>query len=144
MNLASSLFGGGDKSYWVSGTTYAQGKTVRSPTDHQLYVRAVAGAGTTDPASDATNWAPDGARAIKSIQRVTVSIASGASVGNTTITAVNPAKSVLSYLGGMGVDSGAGAAWIPLLSLFNSTTVRATAPGNTGGISMGVQVVEYW
>jgi hypothetical protein len=47
---AASFFGlGGSVQYWVSGTTYAQGKTVRSPVNHQLYVRIVAGAGTTRP-----------------------------------------------------------------------------------------------
>lgn len=42
---------------WVSGTTYALGVRVWSPVDQQLYRRAVAGAGTTDPSSDSTNWA---------------------------------------------------------------------------------------
>jgi hypothetical protein len=42
---------------WVSGTTYAQGNLVWSPTNYYTYRRKVAGAGTTDPSSDATNWA---------------------------------------------------------------------------------------
>lgn len=42
---------------WVSGTTYALGVRVWSPTNQQLYSRTVAGAGTTDPISDGTNWA---------------------------------------------------------------------------------------
>lgn len=43
---------------WVSGTTYAQGAQVWSPANYVTYRRAVAGAGTTDPSLDATNWAP--------------------------------------------------------------------------------------
>lgn len=140
----ASQFLGGQILYWVSGTTYAQGDVRRSPTDHQTYVRIVAGAGTTDPSADATNWRPDGARAIKSIQSGTVSIASGQSVGNATITSVNTAKSVIGYLGGIGTDQTATAAFIPILSFFNSTTVRATAPANTGGINVGFIVTEYW
>ena len=42
---------------WVSGTTYALGAAVWSPVDRTIYRRIVAGAGTTDPSSDATNWA---------------------------------------------------------------------------------------
>jgi hypothetical protein len=42
---------------WVSGTTYALGATVFSPINGRIYRRIVAGAGTTDPASDSTNWA---------------------------------------------------------------------------------------
>lgn len=46
---------------WVSGTTYAEGDVVWSPTNFLLYRRKVAGAGTTDPAADQTNWALIGA-----------------------------------------------------------------------------------
>ena len=42
---------------WVSGTTYAVGNLTRSVTNGRVYQRRVAGAGTTDPASDTTNWA---------------------------------------------------------------------------------------
>lgn len=42
---------------WVSGTTYAEGDVVWSPTTYFIYRRKTAGAGTTDPASDTTNWA---------------------------------------------------------------------------------------
>jgi hypothetical protein len=46
-----------DVTKWISGTTYAQGVCVWSPADYQTYRRKVAGAGTTDPSADATNWA---------------------------------------------------------------------------------------
>lgn len=41
---------------WVSGTTYALHDTVISLADHKSYRRIVAGAGTTDPSLDGTNW----------------------------------------------------------------------------------------
>jgi hypothetical protein len=45
---------------WVSGTTYAIGAVVYSPLDAAIYRRKTAGAGTTDPSLDSTNWAPAG------------------------------------------------------------------------------------
>lgn len=41
---------------WVSGTTYALNALVYSPLTARSYRRLVAGAGTTDPSLDATNW----------------------------------------------------------------------------------------
>ena len=41
---------------WVSGTTYAINDTRISPVDFQTYRRKTAGAGTTDPSLDQTNW----------------------------------------------------------------------------------------
>lgn len=69
MSDASTFIGGSAPKVWVSGTTYAAGKVVWSPTDYQYFMRKSAGGGTTDPASDTTNWQPTGDRAIKSIQR---------------------------------------------------------------------------
>lgn len=43
---------------WVSGTTYSLGALVYSPITGRTYRRKVAGAGTTDPSADATNWIP--------------------------------------------------------------------------------------
>lgn len=42
---------------WVSGTTYADGAVVWSPLNYQTYRRKGAGAGTTDPSLDSSNWA---------------------------------------------------------------------------------------
>lgn len=42
---------------WVSGTTYAIGDVRWSPVTRFVYRRITAGAGTTDPSADATNWA---------------------------------------------------------------------------------------
>lgn len=41
---------------WVSGTTYAIGDKRYSPATGLLYLRTTAGAGTTDPSADTTNW----------------------------------------------------------------------------------------
>ncbi len=41
---------------WISGTTYAVGDVTWSPADFQAYRRKTAGAGTTDPSADTTNW----------------------------------------------------------------------------------------
>lgn len=41
---------------WVSGTTYAIGDMRKSPATGLVYRRLTAGAGTTDPSSDSTNW----------------------------------------------------------------------------------------
>lgn len=41
---------------WVSGTTYAVNDVRRSPANGRPYRRLTGGAGTTDPASDPTNW----------------------------------------------------------------------------------------
>lgn len=48
--LASGVSG------WVSGTTYAAGVSVWSLINFQTYRRKTAGAGTTDPYNDPTNW----------------------------------------------------------------------------------------
>lgn len=42
---------------WVSGTTYAIGDVRWSPATRFTYRRITAGAGTTDPSADPTNWA---------------------------------------------------------------------------------------
>ena len=42
---------------WVSGTTYAVGDVRWSPSTYYSYRRKTAGAGTTDPSADPTNWA---------------------------------------------------------------------------------------
>jgi hypothetical protein len=55
--LVSAAIGSGSAApVWVSGTTYAVGNTVYSPITFQTYRRKVAGAGTTDPSLDTTNW----------------------------------------------------------------------------------------
>ena len=43
-------------SLWVSGTTYSIGDVRYSPATQRVYRRLTAGAGTTDPSADGTNW----------------------------------------------------------------------------------------
>lgn len=43
---------------WISGTTYAQGANAWSTINFVTYKRKIAGAGTTDPSADSTNWSP--------------------------------------------------------------------------------------
>jgi hypothetical protein len=70
---------------WVSGTTYAIGVRRYSLADLRTYQRLTNGAGTTDPASDPTNWriVPPGAYPyMKVSDRKTSGTAGGASVAN--------------------------------------------------------------
>ena len=53
---ATTAISAANASVWISGTTYALYDTVISPSDYQTYRRKIAGAGTTDPNADATNW----------------------------------------------------------------------------------------
>ena len=75
-------------SAWVSGTTYAAGYVVWSSITYLLYRRIVAGAGTTDPSADATNWALASSGAP---QMVTVT--------TSTVTAQGNGHYVLTYAG---------------------------------------------
>lgn len=52
--IASAIVG---VTSWASGATYALNQAAISKINNQTYRRRVAGAGTTDPANDPTNWA---------------------------------------------------------------------------------------
>jgi hypothetical protein len=140
---AASFFGlGGSVQYWVSGNTYEQGKTHRSPANHQLYVRIVAGAGTIDPASDTTNWRPDGRLPVKARGRGIINITSSNLTATATISAVDTAKTELRYLG-VATEVAATDAHIYLT---NTTTITATRKSNGGGLNTAVsyEFVEYY
>lgn len=55
---AALAIAAGGATLWVSGTTYALGVAVISPATLRAYRRKIAGAGTTDPSADTTNWQP--------------------------------------------------------------------------------------
>jgi hypothetical protein len=55
-DLATAAAASAGSIAWVSGTTYGVGDLRYSPIDFQNYRRKTAGAGTTDPSLDATNW----------------------------------------------------------------------------------------
>ncbi|NRR28896.1 hypothetical protein HSX11_01740 [Oxalobacteraceae bacterium] len=57
---------------WVSGTTYAVGDVRYSPITQYSYRRKVAGAGTTDPSVDTTNWGGVAAPVVSSAGGATV------------------------------------------------------------------------
>ena len=127
MSAASDFLGGATPKVWVTGTTYAAGKVVWSPTDYQYYMRKSAGAGSTDPSSDTTNWQPTGARAIKSIQRGTISMTS-VTTATATVSSVNTAKSLLTFLGFNTAQLTND--YNPSIVLTNSTTITATRVNN--------------
>ncbi len=130
---------------WVSGRNYQAGQCVRSTSDHQRYVRITNGAGAVDPATDTTNWRPDGGRAIKSVQRGVITLGAEGAPGTATISAVNPNKSELRYLGSTtqhGVESIA--LWLARVYLINSTTVGATAQSNNTATNVGWELTEYF
>ena len=54
---AAAATSAANASIWVSGQTYAIGVVRFSPINFLSYRRKTAGAGTTDPSLDATNWA---------------------------------------------------------------------------------------
>lgn len=68
MSNLSQFFPPGSSKVWVSGTTYAKGNVILSPAaNYAPYVRITDGAGTTDPASDSTNYRAYGERVAKSL-----------------------------------------------------------------------------
>ena len=83
---------------------------------------------------------------IKSIQRGTISLSSTVASAIATITAVDTAKALLTYLGtraGAGSGNG-GAEWAVTLALTNATTITAQRDGPNGiAIVVSYQVVEF-
>jgi len=132
---------------WVSGQSYAVGEQAISPTDFGVYIRKVAGAGTTNPASDATNWQPFGGRAIKTIQRGTVALNDSTQTIN--ITAVNMAKTELRLLSSDQVTPYVSAqtyyrASKNRISLTSATQITASGGiGNANGYSAEAVTVSW-
>lgn len=60
---------------WVSGTTYAIGALRYSPANFQTYRRKTAGAGTTDPSTDTTNWVKSFPGGLELIATITPTVA---------------------------------------------------------------------
>lgn len=131
-----------DQPLWISGGSYTIGQQVISPTDYCAYVRKTNGTGATDPASDSTNWQPIGARAIRSIQRITITIPVAFNSNTGAISSVTTAKSKITLLGvnGTGVN-GIGPARVELT---NSTTVTAYGYDTGTGLTVGAQVEETY
>lgn len=124
MSNSSELFGGGSPpKKWVTGTTYQEGALVWSPSDYQYFMRKSTGAGVTDPSSDLALWQPTGDRAVKSIQRGSISLGA-ITTGTATITSVNTSKTELRYLGCK--SNSANSDGLAYIELTNSTTITAT------------------
>lgn len=142
MSSYSQLFGGGYP-VWVSGQTYPARQILQSPADLQLYIRTTAaGSGATDPSTDTTNYAPFGARPIKSLQRGVISMVAGEATKNATVTSVNVNKSELRYLGDN--TGGGNSNYNIRIRLANATTITAdrTAGDNSGAVSW--ELTEYY
>ena len=58
---------------WVSGATYSVGALVYSPITFQTYRRAIAGAGTTDPSLDDSNWVLVGGSTLAQLHAIALS-----------------------------------------------------------------------
>lgn len=131
-----------DQPLWISGGSYTIGQQTVSPADLCVYVRKTNGAGATDPASDTTNWQPSGARARKSLQRITISVTAGFSSNTGTISAVNTAKTTIKLLGGN--NSANDKAGNNRVELTNSTTVTAYAYDTINNTTIGVEIEETY
>lgn len=107
------------ESKWISGTTYALGDVVWSPTDYQSYRRIVAGAGTTDPSADGTNWLNITSKA---------RISRAARTSNTTLTTSDHGKLIEITTGGFTQTFAAaatlGAGWWAILYNSSSSEVQ--------------------
>jgi len=77
---ASAAAASASTTIWVSGTTYAIGNVRFSPINFLTYRRKTAGAGTTDPSADGTNWQLITAYSIWIRKTTTYSVNSGESI----------------------------------------------------------------
>lgn len=146
MSIDTEFFGG-QPPKWVSGTTYALDFVVRSPTSQLYYVRIVAGAGTTDPSSDTTNWALTGGSRIKSIQSGEIEIPLNTATATATISSVvtSANKTFLTKLGEYATSSPMDPAQMSaVIELTNSTTITARRLASGQPIRVRYQVTEMW
>jgi len=143
MSIDTEFFGG-QPPRWVSGATYPFGFIALSTISPHSYERIVAGAGTTDPSADGTNWRRLGAGSIKSIQRGVISF-SGSSA-TATVSSVNTANSKLTPLG-FTTNTGSGALQgndATKIVLTNATTITATKVGAINTIDVSWELEEKW
>lgn len=138
--------GAGAAQKWAGGQVYGLDAIVWSPISSLLYRRIVAGAGTTDPSADATNWSLFGPSRVKSLATYTIVIAAGQVTGTVTITATDQTKTELNYLG----CSIASASTVlgdtdARVIQTSSTVITATrANGGAQNLNVNVQVKEWW
>lgn len=95
---------------WVSGTTYALGFVAWSPANRRLYRRLIAGAGTTDPSADATNWGLiNPGLPYTPVTGTTQAAAAGGAYALTNATAQGSATNLMLYSNALNNP-----AWIPM------------------------------
>jgi hypothetical protein len=128
---------------WVSGTTYAVGIVVWSPINYLPYRRIIAGAGTTDPSADSTNWIALAAEVTLGTLTKTFTTGEASTITlSSAVTAGAPVVSVSKEVPQTGVSNGN---WD-----VNSTTENYTqldsAPATTldwgGNYSVGVSTLS--
>ena len=68
----SAAASAGGAAEWNPLTNYTEGQCVRSPVDYQTYRRVVSGVSTTDPSSDAVNWAVVGGSGVTVTGNLTI------------------------------------------------------------------------
>jgi hypothetical protein len=145
MSIDTEFFGG-QPPKWVSGTTYPLDFIARSPLSQHYYVRIIAGAGTTDPSGDGTNWARVGAGGRKSIQEGVINIPSSTATQTATVTAINMATRRLTLLGSYATATSSNAVEdvIAVLEMTNATTITARRIGAGAAINVRYQLEETW
>lgn len=143
-----SLLGVDGVAKWVSGATYGLDRKVWSPLSKLVYVRIVAGSGTTDPAEDATNWALFGPTRPKDTRRGVILLDGAAQTSDTATLspAVNTAKARLRTLGCYTTGSDTLARDTDAqVALTNGTTITATRGGvGTGDVYVSWELDEDW
>lgn len=146
MTTARSAIQGTPTQKWVSGRTYGLDAIVWSPISKLTYVRIVAGAGTTDPSADGTNWALWGPTKLKSVQRGITTVNAGSFSASSTVTAVDVAKSRLRLLGsGPSLTWGNNTTYGCRLSLSSSTAVSVELPqALAGSYQVSWELEEEW
>ena len=145
MSIDAEFFGG-QPPKWVSGTTYPLDFIARSPVSQHHYVRIVAGAGTTDPSADGTNWALVGAAGRKSIQQGEIEIPTSTATATATISAIVVGKHRLTKLGEYAATAFASdlGELSCVVELTNSTTITARRIGAGNAIRVRYQIEEMW
>lgn len=136
-----------DTRKWVSGTTYGADTIVWSPVNNLMYVRTVAGSGTTDPSADSTNWALWGPTKRKQLQYVNVTLTAG--TGQSIATATIPAAVVAAKCQMRAVWAIQGANFIAppyIASITAPTTLQVDfgTPATGTNFQMRVEIDETW
>lgn len=136
-----------DTRKWVSGTTYGADTIVWSPVNYLMYVRTVAGSGTTDPSADSTNWALWGPTKRKQLQYVNVTLVagSGSSVATASIpVAVVAAKCQMRSVWAIQGSNFIAPPYIPSITAPTTLQVDFGSAATGTNYQMRVEIDETW